>query len=199
MPLQLFVRSHFHAASLSVEVQPDASVSDVSAQLLVSLQALFPPFDSSSLHLHSLLTPATMAFMHATRHIAGRDTRRCAELGWQHGTTLQLMVAGTRAAGGLCGGSTTEALKLKRKTPAPAHRAQIHAAPVMESSPQAKKPRAANQHGAASSAPSALPTPIPSMVCSSAAAASSSVPPPVSAPSAGSLSIVQSALTVPAF
>ena len=104
MPLQLFVRSDFQSASLSVEVAPDATLADLSIAVVAVLHKLH-----SSLSGLQQLIPPRMAFRHATRRLAGEETLRCIDVGVQHGDTLWLLVEGV---GGLRAGSDTPGLSL---------------------------------------------------------------------------------------
>jgi hypothetical protein len=97
LPLQLFVRTVFQQASLSIEVQPDSTLADLSHAVLTSLRERHPVLVSLP-----QLNPSGMAFSHATRRLPGDDTQSCIEAGLRHGDSLQLTMKGI---GGLYGGS----------------------------------------------------------------------------------------------
>ena len=105
--MQLFVRSHFQQASMSVEVHADATIEELSVALVAALQQQYPVLTRLQ-----QLTPARMVFMHSARRFAGADPRRCSDLGVRHGDSLQLVVEGVR---GLLGGMPPKADKRRMK------------------------------------------------------------------------------------
>ncbi len=95
--MQLFVRSDFQSASLSIEVLSGSTVASLSSYVATALQKSHP-----ALPVLQQLIPSDMAFWHAARRLAGQDLRSCDEVGLRHGDTLQLVIEGV---GGLRGGA----------------------------------------------------------------------------------------------
>jgi hypothetical protein len=89
--MQLFVATVFQPASLILEVQPGATLADLSVAAITSLLQLHPSL------LRLPLIPSRMCFHHAARRFAGDDTRICSEVGLQHENTLQLLEWATSA------------------------------------------------------------------------------------------------------
>jgi hypothetical protein len=92
--VQLFVRSPSQSAPLSVEVQTDATLADLSMHVAAALQVRHPAVARLQ------LLPSRMSFRHAARQLSGADARRCSDPELRD--SLELLVEGI---GDIHGGS----------------------------------------------------------------------------------------------